>query len=164
MCNPPFFANPSEKAVNPRTVCTATESEMSTEGGEFAFVSHIIQDSLVLRERIRWYTSMIGRKVNVKKLLNELHKHHVRERCPLFLFSHYLLLSFFFDLFHAHTLHFIFSVKITNIRQVEFVQGKTTRWAIGWSFSQEGLELIQVMRLPLFVSLLSLHIKCVDER
>jgi 23S rRNA A1618 N6-methylase RlmF len=108
MCNPPFFASSEEKFVNPHTVCTATESEMSTAGGELAFVSQIIQESLTLRERVRWYTSMIGRKVNVKALLTELHKH-----------------------------------QITNIRQVEFVQGKTTRWAIGWSFSQEGLDLIQ---------------------
>jgi 23S rRNA A1618 N6-methylase RlmF len=88
MCNPPFFASSEEKFVNPHTVCTATESEMSTAGGELAFVSQIIQESLTLRERVRWYTSMIGRKVNVKALLTELHKHQMRVQSAHFLDHH----------------------------------------------------------------------------
>lgn len=30
--------------------------------------------------------------------------------------------------------------KIINIRTTEFYQGRTTRWALGWSFSKDGLE------------------------
>jgi 23S rRNA A1618 N6-methylase RlmF len=109
MCNPPFFGSVEEKGENPQTVCTATSNELATEGGELEFVGHIIRDSLELRHQVRWYSSMIGRKVNVAPLLKMLHDHHVH-----------------------------------NIRQTTFYQGRTTRWAIAWSFSNDGFYQIQV--------------------
>jgi len=48
---------------------------------------------------------MIGRKVNLTKLVKLLHKH-----------------------------------KISNVRTTTFYQGYTTRWALAWSFSDEGYE------------------------
>lgn len=53
----------------------------------------------------RWYTSMIGRKINLKLLEADLRK-----------------------------------ANVINIRTTEFFQGKTTRWAIAWTFSQDGLS------------------------
>uniref|UniRef100_A0A6B2L5D9 U6 small nuclear RNA (adenine-(43)-N(6))-methyltransferase n=1 Tax=Arcella intermedia TaxID=1963864 RepID=A0A6B2L5D9_9EUKA len=77
MCNPPFFDSLEQKVDNPKTVCEATLNELVTVGGELAFISQIIQESLVLKSQVRWYSSMIGRKKNVKKLLNLLKKHKV---------------------------------------------------------------------------------------
>ena len=62
MCNPPFFADKSEIVGNrsrtgnrpqPSSVCTGTESEIVTSGGEVAFVGRMIDDSLRLGSRIK---------------------------------------------------------------------------------------------------------------
>lgn len=33
---------------------------------------------------------------------------------------------------------------IVNVRTTEFLQGRTTRWGVGWSFSTDGLAELQV--------------------
>ncbi|KAI4470659.1 sam-dependent methyltransferase [Holotrichia oblita] len=48
--------------------------EVITIGGEFTFVSKIIDESSEFQDRIRIYTSMLGIKRNVKLLLQKLHK------------------------------------------------------------------------------------------
>jgi 23S rRNA (adenine1618-N6)-methyltransferase len=50
-----------EKSFNPKSVCNATKSELVTEGGEFKFICKMIEDSLILKEKITWYTSLVGR-------------------------------------------------------------------------------------------------------
>jgi len=105
MCNPPFFSDIEDTGKNEKTVCTGTSNELVTEGGEFAFISPMISDSLILKQQIRWYTSLVGRKVNIKLLISELRKHN-----------------------------------IVNYRTTTFSQGRTTRWAIAWSFSADGLR------------------------
>ena len=104
MCNPPFFTSMDEAASNPSTACRGQEIEMVTPGGEVAFVGRMIEDSMHLREEIRWYTSMLGRKNSLRELLAKLRQ-----------------------------------AGIVNVRTTEFFQGKTTRWAIAWSFSDDGL-------------------------
>ena len=63
MCNPPFFVNEfeashgiarSEKRPQPSGVCTGTETETVTGGGEVEFVKEIIKDSLTMKEKIRY--------------------------------------------------------------------------------------------------------------
>jgi 23S rRNA A1618 N6-methylase RlmF len=61
MCNPPFFAERSEMVGNrsghrpqPSSVCTGTESEILTSGGEVTFVGKMIDDSLKLGSRIKY--------------------------------------------------------------------------------------------------------------
>ena len=49
----------AEAASNPATACRGQEVEMVTPGGEVAFVGRMIEDSMHLREQIRWYTSMV---------------------------------------------------------------------------------------------------------
>ncbi len=59
MCNPPFFEDMDQTGLNEKTVCVATEGELVTEGGEVAFVSKLIRESLKLKEKIRYYTNII---------------------------------------------------------------------------------------------------------
>mmetsp|Transcript_39630 Transcript_39630/g.64246 ORF Transcript_39630/g.64246 Transcript_39630/m.64246 type:complete len:361 (+) Transcript_39630:268-1350(+) len=107
MCNPPFFETLDDTGLNPVKDFhqAGSANELVTDGGEVAFVSRIIEDSLILRHQIRWYTSMLGRKVSLKPLKEKLH-----------------------------------SYGITNIRLTEFIQGRTTRWGIAWSFTDEGKD------------------------
>ncbi|XP_021286006.1 methyltransferase-like protein 16 homolog [Herrania umbratica] len=72
MCNPPFFESIEEAGLNPKTSCGGTLEEMVCPGGEKAFITRIIEDSVVLKQSFRWYTSMVGRKVNLKFLISKL--------------------------------------------------------------------------------------------
>ncbi|KAK8601261.1 hypothetical protein V6N12_051100 [Hibiscus sabdariffa] len=72
MCNPPFFESIEEAGLNPKTSCGGTYEEMVCPGGEKAFITRIIEDSAVLKQSFRWYTSMVGRKVNLKFLMSKL--------------------------------------------------------------------------------------------
>lgn len=72
MCNPPFFESMEEAGLNPRTACGGTSEEMVCPGGERAFIMRIIDDSVVLKQAFRWYTSMVGRKANLKVLVSKL--------------------------------------------------------------------------------------------
>ncbi|CAI9741036.1 RNA N6-adenosine-methyltransferase mettl16-like [Octopus vulgaris] len=80
MCNPPFYSNeeeptvasPFNKRAAPHAAATASTVESVTWGGEYQFVNQLIQDSLVLRHRVRIYTSMVGKKQNMLALKYEL--------------------------------------------------------------------------------------------
>jgi len=84
MCNPPFFASLDEihsgfslKSGRKTSKRISTDphgcaDEMITPGGELAFVTAMILDSLALRDRVRWYSSMVGKKLSLKKLLGLL--------------------------------------------------------------------------------------------
>jgi methyltransferase len=64
MCNPPFFENESEldmrnksrteERAPPRNAQTGTLDELVSDGGELAFVSSIIKDSIELKERVTY--------------------------------------------------------------------------------------------------------------
>ncbi|GAB5356233.1 hypothetical protein AAMO2058_000273400 [Amorphochlora amoebiformis] len=105
MCNPPFFASPDEMKGNENTTGVGKKEEVLCEGGEEEFVGGILKDSIKLRTRIRWYTSMLGKKNSVKSILRLLRENGVR-----------------------------------NVVTTEFLQGHTTRWAIGWCFDEEKPE------------------------
>ncbi|KAG9442602.1 hypothetical protein H6P81_018456 [Aristolochia fimbriata] len=72
MCNPPFFETIEEAGLNPETSFGGTHEEMVCPGGERAFITKIIEDSVELKQSFRWYTSMVGRKVNLKFLVSKL--------------------------------------------------------------------------------------------
>jgi 23S rRNA (adenine1618-N6)-methyltransferase len=55
--------------------CTGVEVEMVTSGGEVAFVKKMIEESLQLRDRIQWYTSMLGKLSSINVLVEMLLKH-----------------------------------------------------------------------------------------
>ncbi|CAL5213879.1 unnamed protein product [Lathyrus oleraceus] len=99
MCNPPFFESLEEAGLNPKTACGGTSEEMVWSGGEKAFITRIIEDSTQLKHNFRWFTSMIGRKSNLKFLTSKL-----------------------------------WEVGVTVVKTTEFVQGRTSRWGLAWSF------------------------------
>jgi len=79
MCNPPFYtskedmlASAASKQRPPFTACTGSETEMVTDGGEVAFVSKMIGESLLLQDRVQWYTSMLGKFSSVEIIITKL--------------------------------------------------------------------------------------------
>jgi 23S rRNA (adenine1618-N6)-methyltransferase len=84
MCNPPFYSSPEDmaraygiKEMPPSAVCTGSTNEMICEGGDVGFVSRILEESLVLRERVQWYSSMLGRLASLQQLMVKLREHGV---------------------------------------------------------------------------------------
>ncbi|KAL3427208.1 hypothetical protein PVAG01_00717 [Phlyctema vagabunda] len=76
MCNPPFYESGADmlqsaesKQRPPNTACTGSAGEMVTPGGEVAFITRMIDESLVLKDRVQWYTSMCGKLSSVSTLL-----------------------------------------------------------------------------------------------
>jgi 23S rRNA (adenine1618-N6)-methyltransferase len=82
MCNPPFYSSEEDmsrayygKELPPSAVCTGSTNEMICEGGDVGFVSRILAESLVLRERVQWYSSMLGRLASAQQLVAKLREH-----------------------------------------------------------------------------------------
>ncbi|KAI6652196.1 Methyltransferase-like protein 16 [Oopsacas minuta] len=96
--------------------------ECVTEGGELKFVKKIIEESLLLRNRVTWFSSMLGKKCHVAILLKVLE-----------------------------------AEKVPKITQTEFIQGKTRRWAIAWSFDLHFKSWVPLItpsvQKPLFIQL-----------
>ncbi|KAI9920804.1 hypothetical protein PsorP6_000945 [Peronosclerospora sorghi] len=78
MCNPPFFDNMKEADTNPESCCMGSANEMVFPGGEIAFVRQIIVESMEVQDRVLWFTSMVGRKGSLRKLLALLREEKVR--------------------------------------------------------------------------------------
>ncbi|MCJ1282209.1 hypothetical protein MMC26_001532 [Xylographa opegraphella] len=79
ICNPPFYASASDllssaakKSRPPYSACTGAEVEMVCAGGEVAFVTRMIQESGVLKDRVQWYTSMLGKLSSVSEVIEQL--------------------------------------------------------------------------------------------
>lgn len=86
VCNPPFYescqqfqeSRDSKKVLTPSAkVFQAKNHEMVTEGGEYSFVLGMIKESVQqqekhINERVLWYTSMLGHKDSVVKLIQDL--------------------------------------------------------------------------------------------
>ncbi len=69
MCNPPFFKDRVEKDIGqsrsghrppPSTVGTGSEGETVVEGGEVGFVRRMVDDSLKLRDAVRYVCSTVA--------------------------------------------------------------------------------------------------------
>ncbi|KAF9138999.1 Methyltransferase-like protein 16 [Mortierella sp. GBA39] len=76
MCNPPFYKDEQDiqdslegKEGQPSAVCKGTTNEMITTGGESQFVKQMVTESIVHGQRIRWYTSMLGKRGSVDKVI-----------------------------------------------------------------------------------------------
>lgn len=84
MTNPPFYASDGElldlaarKARPPHSACTGAAVEMVCDGGEVAFVGQMIKESLVLRDRVQWYTAMLGKQSSLEALIERLRGHGI---------------------------------------------------------------------------------------
>ncbi|TFK45324.1 S-adenosyl-L-methionine dependent methyltransferase [Heliocybe sulcata] len=84
MCNPPFYTSKAEvdasaeaKLYKPNAVCTGGDVEMITLGGESAFVKRMVDESLEIRGRCRWYTSMLGKLSSVAEVIQYLRQHEI---------------------------------------------------------------------------------------
>ncbi|KAI8597662.1 hypothetical protein EDD21DRAFT_384851 [Dissophora ornata] len=109
MCNPPFYEDEQDiqegfdgKEEEPSAVCHGTSNEMMTAGGEVQFVKQMIDESRHWQTRIRWYTSMLGKKNSLDDIIAYLKDH-----------------------------------KILNYTLTTLRQGRTSRWAVAWSFGDE---------------------------
>eukprot|EP01090_Pellita_catalonica_P016613 TRINITY_DN4802_c0_g1_i1.p1 TRINITY_DN4802_c0_g1~~TRINITY_DN4802_c0_g1_i1.p1 ORF type:complete len:275 (+),score=41.24 TRINITY_DN4802_c0_g1_i1:382-1206(+) len=86
MCNPPFFSQDEYEAktnFNPKTVRTAAANELFTEGGELTFLKKMISDSLLFRDNVEWFTTLVGKKKDLKLLKRQLASfsiYNVREK------------------------------------------------------------------------------------
>ncbi|KAJ5191360.1 uncharacterized protein N7498_010345 [Penicillium cinerascens] len=85
ICNPPFYASHEEmtqsaefKSEKPSQTCTGADMEMVTPGGEVAFVTRMIEESMQLRTQVQWYTSMLGKFGSVTVLVETLMKNNNR--------------------------------------------------------------------------------------
>ncbi|KAJ4289149.1 hypothetical protein N0V90_011491 [Kalmusia sp. IMI 367209] len=86
ICNPPFFINEADmrqslhgenKTWLPNAVCTGAEVEMVCSGGDLGFVTRIVEESLILRDRVTWYTSLFGKMSSAKAIIDLLKKHGI---------------------------------------------------------------------------------------
>jgi len=82
MCNPPFYASPQEISQKKRLKLSSsasssayTDGESVYPGGEVAFISSMIEASLLYQTRIYWYTSLVGIKSSLRPLLDILQSH-----------------------------------------------------------------------------------------
>lgn len=81
MTNPPFYASEAEmvesarkKQRPPFSACTGGAMEMITPGGEVVFVSKLVEESMdaETRDRIQWFTSMLGKLASVSVVVEQL--------------------------------------------------------------------------------------------
>lgn len=85
LCNPPFFStvedvnsnipvkkNRTGRRPSPHNSRTGINCELIAEGGECEFVGKIIDESCQLKDRIKIYTTMLGHKTSVDKIVKLL--------------------------------------------------------------------------------------------
>ncbi|KAJ7689384.1 hypothetical protein B0H17DRAFT_937225 [Mycena rosella] len=84
MCNPPFYsshedvaASADTKEFEPNAVCTGADVEMITPGGESSFVQRMVDESIQLKDRCQWYTSMLGKMSSVTEVVGVLREHAI---------------------------------------------------------------------------------------
>ncbi|XP_046621903.1 U6 small nuclear RNA (adenine-(43)-N(6))-methyltransferase isoform X1 [Neodiprion virginianus] len=86
MCNPPFFcaeedtatgSKPSGSRMPPRNAPSGSEAELVVEGGEIQFVLKMLNDSVELNNKIKIYTTMLGKKTSLTFLCNEFKKRNI---------------------------------------------------------------------------------------
>ena len=104
MCNPPFFSSGQEWERNKKLSFGGVHGEMVTEGGELQFLTEMILESVkeVNRFRVRWFTTMVGIKENLKYLEATLKRNA--------------------------------GSTTATVQRHQFMQGRTTRWGLAWTF------------------------------
>lgn len=79
ICNPPFFASTQEmlqgmelKDRQAHAAPTASDNELITRGGELAFITSMIRESIDIGQRCTWYTTLVGKYSSLQPLIEIL--------------------------------------------------------------------------------------------
>jgi len=79
MCNPPFYSSREDvlrsaeaKESRPNAVCMGADVEMITAGGESAFVCRMVEESVQIGQRCKWYSSMLGKLSSLGEIVERL--------------------------------------------------------------------------------------------
>lgn len=79
MTNPPFYSSEEDmkasygsKLAPPSAICTGAENEMICHGGDVGFATRILDESLVLRAKVQWYTVMLGKLSSLQQIVVKL--------------------------------------------------------------------------------------------
>ncbi len=87
MCNPPFHASTQDafegskrkaqnlahsKFMKPKADFAGLNNELVCEGGEYVFLSNMIEESKLFAEQVQWFTSLVSKGENVKPLIRKL--------------------------------------------------------------------------------------------
>jgi len=51
---------------------------MCSPGGEVGFITRLIEESLQLKEQVRWYSTMLGKLASISTLVQRLKDYQVR--------------------------------------------------------------------------------------
>ena len=84
MTNPPFYSSKEDmeaahhsKKDEPAAVNFASENESICPGGDVGFVTRIFNESLVLKERVQWYTAMLAKLASLQQIVAKLKEHNM---------------------------------------------------------------------------------------
>ncbi|KAJ9090201.1 hypothetical protein DSO57_1004779 [Entomophthora muscae] len=87
MCNPPFYSD-VEDLNNSRQAKTTTilggghegvSLELFTTGGELLFLSQMVEESFLYKDKVGWFTTMTGKKNTALEILRLLGQHQIQE-------------------------------------------------------------------------------------
>ncbi|KAJ2158245.1 hypothetical protein GGF46_003922 [Coemansia sp. RSA 552] len=87
MCNPPFYSGEDERRQLARQKDQAPHwgelsgknEELYTEGGEEAFLSRMVSESAKLGPRIKWYSTMVGKKATLALLKTRIREEKAKQ-------------------------------------------------------------------------------------
>lgn len=84
ICNPPFYESIDDlhhssliKSKSPNGINTGSSSELITPGGDFQFTSNLLLDSLLLKSKIQWFSTMFGKLSSLLNLIELLRAHQI---------------------------------------------------------------------------------------
>ena len=120
ICNPPYFE--SFKPYNNKKFCSYNNKEVVCEGGEYEFVKKMIDESFLIKNKVIWFTSLLGCKRNFIEIKNYIKKlsESPEDNC---------------DITALHS---------------EIVVGKQARWIIAWTFFDNSLIKIDKLSIISF--------------
>lgn len=87
MCNPPFHASKEQalegskrktfhltgkKTHNPTLNFAGVHNELIYEGGEFAFISGMIEESKLFAKQVQWFTTLVSKNEYIKPMQKKL--------------------------------------------------------------------------------------------
>lgn len=133
MCNPPYFD--SHKPYNSKKFCSYNEKEVVYPGGEYAFIIKIIEESCFIKDKVIWFTSLIGCKKNLILI-----KQYIKEK--------YLIDNKDSETNNTDNIDNKENIntkennkpKISRFISDEIITGKQARWLVAWTFKNISID------------------------